>query len=335
MATTLQLPDWLEPYSRLLRGEQPGTQLGIILRQVGLPLLGIALFLMFWQAGAARVQTTLGALPGPTQVWEQALGLHQEYRDDKQREAEFYQRQHERIEKARITRPDAAPLPLRPYTSAPTFYNQIVTSLKTVMSGFIVAALIAIPLGIAIGLSSALYSAVNPLIQIFKPVSPLAWLPLVTLVVSAVYTSPDPAFPKSFITSLITVALCCLWPTVLNTAVGVASVSADLNNVSKVLRLNWLSHVRRIVLPASVPMIFTGLRLSLGVAWMVLIAAEMLAQNPGLGKFIWDEFQNGSSQSLGRIMVAIITIGIIGYLLDRTMLILQRAFSWDKKSVTR
>jgi len=88
-------------------------------------------------------------------------------------------------------------------------------------------------------------------------------------------------------------------------------------------------------LPAAVPMIFTGLRLSLGVAWMVLIAAEMLSQNPGLGKFIWDEFQNGNAQSLSRIMVAVLTIGGIGYLLDRVMLILQRTFSWDKKAIAR
>ena len=105
--------------------------------------------------------------------------------------------------------------------------------------------------------------------------------------------------------------------------------------MSKVLRLGWLQHVRRIVLPSAVPMIFTGLRLSLGVAWMVLIAAEMLSQNPGLGKFVWDEFQNGSSQSLSRIMVAVLTIGLIGFLLDRVMLALQRAVSWDKNAVTR
>jgi nitrate/nitrite transport system permease protein len=93
--------------------------------------------------------------------------------------------------------------------------------------------------------------------------------------------------------------------------------------------------VRSIVLPSAVPMIFTGLRLSLGIAWMVLIAAEMLAQNPGLGKFVWDEFQNGSSDSLGRIMVAVLTIGIIGYLLDRGMLLLQKVFSWDKTAIVR
>ena len=106
-------------------------------------------------------------------------------------------------------------------------------------------------------------------------------------------------------------------------------------NVSKVLRLNALTHVRKIVLPASIPMIFTGMRLSLGIAWMVLIAAEMLAQNPGLGKFVWDEFQNGSSDSLGRIMAAVLVIGFIGFLLDRGMLQIQRLVSWDKTATTR
>jgi len=117
--------------------------------------------------------------------------------------------------------------------------------------------------------------------------------------------------------------------------VGASSVSSDLVNVSRVLRLNALTHVWRIVLPSAVPMIFAGLRTSLGVAWMVLIASEMLAQNPGLGKFVWDEFQNGSSSSLGRIMVAVLTIGFIGFLLDRLMLLAQRAVTWDKNAILR
>ncbi len=119
---------------------------------------------------------------------------------------------------------------------------------------------------------------------------------------------------------------------VINTSVGVASINQDLVNVSRVIRLPALKHVQKVVLPASIPMIFTGMRLSLGVAWMVLIAAEMLAQNPGLGKFVWDEFQNGSSDSLARIMAAVLVIGIIGFLLDRGMLALQKYFSWDKSS---
>jgi nitrate/nitrite transport system permease protein len=203
------------------------------------------------------------------------------------------------------------------------------------MTGFLIASLVAIPLGIVCGLSKPTYNAINPLIQVFKPVSPLAWLPLVTMVVSAVYTSSDPLFAKSFVTSAVTVALCCLWPTVINTTVGVANLDKDLQNVSRVLSLSPLRHVRRIVLPAAIPMIFTGLRLSLATGWMVLIAAEMLAQNPGLGKFIWDEFQNGSSNSLGRIMVAVVVIGLIGFVLDRLMLMLQRRASWDKNADLR
>jgi nitrate/nitrite transport system permease protein len=175
----------------------------------------------------------------------------------------------------------------------------------------------------------------NPIIQIFKPVSPLAWLPLVTMVVSAVYVSNDPMFDKAFLNSAITVTLCCLWPTIINTTVGVAGVDKDLLNVSRVLRLPWLTKTIKIVLPSSIPMMFTGLRLSLGIGWMVLIAAEMLAQNPGLGKFVWDEFQNGSSNSLARIMVAVLVIGFIGFLLDRGMLALQRAISWDRNAIVR
>ena len=121
----------------------------------------------------------------------------------------------------------------------------------------------------------------------------------------------------------------------MNTIVGVASIDRDLINVSRVLQLNAWVHIRKIVIPSAIPLIFTGLRLSLATGWMVLIAAEMLAQNPGLGKFIWDEFQNGSSHSLGRIMVAVLAIGIIGFALDRLMLALQRAVSWDKQAILR
>lgn len=335
MSVSMRMPAFMEPWARLVMGQNPSAQIAIITRQLGMPLLGIALFLAIWQTAASHVNTSLGQLPGPSQVWEQALNLRGEHLEQREKEVAFYQRQEERNAKRLAENPEARPMPLRKYTGNPTFIDQIGTSLKTVMSGFLLASVIAIPLGIAIGLSGLLYSAVNPLIQVFKPVSPLAWLPLVTIVVAAVYTTPEPMFAKSYVVSVFTVMLCSLWPTLINTAVGVSSVSADLNNVSKVLRLSWLAHVRKIVLPASVPMIFTGLRLSLGIAWMVLIAAEMLAQNPGLGKFVWDEFQNGSSQSLSRIMVAVITIGLIGYVLDRIMLVLQRRVSWDKKAITR
>jgi len=111
----------------------------------------------------------------------------------------------------------------------------------------------------------------------------------------------------------------------INTALGVASIDKDLVNVGRVLRLTWTKKIFKLVIPSAMPLMFTGLRLSLGVGWMVLIAAEMLAQNPGLGKFVWDEFQNGSSASLAKIMVAVLTIGIVGFLLDRLMLAIQAA----------
>jgi nitrate/nitrite transport system permease protein len=122
---------------------------------------------------------------------------------------------------------------------------------------------------------------------------------------------------------------------VVNTIVGVASIDRDLINVSRVLQLSSTVHIRKIVIPSAIPMIFTGLRLSLATGWMVLIAAEMLAQNPGLGKFIWDEFQNGSSNSLGRIMVAVLVIGVIGFILDSLMLAVQKRVSWDKQAILR
>jgi nitrate/nitrite transport system permease protein len=307
---------------------------GRFIRSLGIPLAAVAVFLMLWSALAAHVQTSLGQLPGPAKVWEQAVALVDEHQAASVREAAFYQRQEERNAEKLAADPNAE-VRIRPYTGAPTFFDQILTSLVTVATGFLIASLIAIPIGIITGMSHTLYAAFNPLIQLFKPVSPLAWLPIVTMVVSAVYVSENPWFAKSFITSAITVTLCCLWPTIINTAVGVSSVDKDLINVSRVLRLPWLTRTVKIVLPASMPMMFTGLRLSLGIGWMVLIAAEMLAQNPGLGKFVWDEFQNGSSNSLARIMVAVLVIGFIGFALDRGMLALQRRFSWDKSAVLR
>lgn len=305
-----------------------------LVKSVVIPAVAIGMFLMLWSILAAHVQTSLGQLPGPTKVWEQMRVLVDEHRAERDKETAFYARQQQR-NADRLADDPAAEVKIRPYTGSPTFIDQILTSLVTVATGFLIASLIAIPIGIVIGMSHTLYTAFNPIIQLFKPVSPLAWLPIVTMVVSAVYVSNDPLFAKSFLTSAITVTLCCLWPTIINTAVGVSSVDKNLINVSRVLRLPWLTKTLKIVLPSSIPMMFTGLRLSLGIGWMVLIAAEMLAQNPGLGKFVWDEFQNGSSNSLARIMVAVLVIGLIGFVLDRGMLTLQRRFSWDKSAVLR
>ena len=298
------------------------------------PAIAMLVFLGLWSLSAQQVQTSLGQLPGPVAVFKQASNLVDEHIAEREKEAAFYERQEKRNAK-KLEKDPNAKVKIRPYTGKPTFFDQIITSLVTVFTGFVLASLIAIPIGIITGLSNNLYKAINPIVQLLKPVSPLAWLPIVTMVVSAVYITDDPLFDKSYLNSAITVMLCCMWPTLINTAVGVSSVDKDLINVGKVLRLGWFTKVFKIVLPSSIPMIFTGLRLSLSIGWMVLIAAEMLAQNPGLGKFVWDEFQNGSSNSLGRIMVAVIAIGFIGFMLDRGMLLLQRRVSWDKSAVLR
>ena len=323
---------WFVPWLRLAAGEDPSVQLRAILMTLGVPLLAIMAFVAVWNASAAGVQTSLGAIPSPAQVWEAAKGLAAEHVAERRKAEEFYRKQAVRNAELLAVDPKAR-IKERRWTGKATYLDQIATSLKTVFAGFVLASLVAVPLGLLCGLSSTVQAALNPLIQIFRPVSPLAWLPIVTLCVAAAYTRENEWLSKSFLTSAITVTLCSLWPTLINTAVGVASLDRDLINVTKMLRLSWHTKVLRIVLPSSMPYIFTGLRLSLGVGWMVLIAAEMLAQNPGLGKFVWDEFQSGGSESLGRIMVAVLTIGIIGFLLDRVMLTLQQMFSYQERSV--
>jgi nitrate/nitrite transport system permease protein len=290
------------------------------------PLAGILLFLAIWAAVAPQIQTSLGSLPGPTQVLDAGSGLYDEWVAARHQEAAFYDDQDARnakLEKQGKTRL----IQHLEYSGAPTFLDQVWTSLQTVALGFVLATLIAVPLGLLCGLSRTVHRAINPIVQILKPVSPLAWLPIVTMVVAATMTGPDPFLEKSFVISAVVVALCSMWPTLINTAVGVSAIDQDLLNVARVLNLGWFTKLRKVVLPAALPYIFTGMRLSLGVGWMVLIAAEMLSQNPGLGKFIWDEFQNGSTQSLARIMFAVFIIGLIGFLLDRLMSGLQKFVS--------
>ncbi len=318
------------PILKMIGGDNVNVQLRELWRLAGVPILAMALFLGAWAALAPRVQTSLGAIPGPAQVWDQFGVLMADHSAERAKERAFYERQDKRIAEMKAADPKADIKP-KTYVGKPTYVDKILTSLKTVFTGFLLGTLVAIPLGIVAGLSPTVNAAINPFVQIFKPVSPLAWLPLVTIIVSALYTSTDPMFEKSFLVSAITVTLCSLWPTLINTSLGVASIDKDLMNVAKVLRLGWAKKVIKLVIPSSLPLIFTGMRLSLGVGWMVLIAAEMLAQNPGLGKFVWDEFQNGSSSSLARIMVAVFTIGIIGFLLDRIMFALQAAFTFSGK----
>ncbi|MBI4327783.1 MAG: ABC transporter permease [Chloroflexi bacterium] len=320
--------NWFVPFLRLAKRDNPNEQLRQILLQIGVPILAILLFLGAWSQVAATVKVSFGSLPGPAAVWAEARNLWADHRAERAKETEFYQRQAGRKRDFLAANPGGA-WKERKYAGKPTYADQIFTSLKTVFTGFLIASGLAVPLGILCGLSKVCSAAMNPFIQVFKPVSPLAWLPIVMIIVSALYNPQEPVFEKSFLSSAITVALCSLWPALINTTLGVASIDNDYLNVARVLRLGWMKKVRKIVLPSALPLIFTGLRLSLGVGWMVLIAAEMLAQNPGLGKFVWDMFQNGSSQTLAQIMVAVFTIGFIGFVLDRAMMLLQRAVSFD------
>jgi len=212
------------------------------------------------------------------------------------------------------------------YTGRPSFIDQILTSLKTVFAGFLLAAFIAIPTGIVLGLSETLRNSINWIIQILKPVSPVVWLLIVSMVIKTLLAHAD--MDKSFLITFISVGLCCMWATLVNTTVGVSSVDKDFLNVAKVLRLGVFSKVFKIILPASIPHIFTGLRISLSVAWMVLIAIELLAQSPGLGSFVWEEFQNGASDSNAKIIVAMFVIGGIGFVLDRMMMMVQKAVTY-------
>jgi nitrate/nitrite transport system permease protein len=321
---------FLVPMIRMLRGENPRGQLKDLWRLAGVPVVAILVFLMLWSQMSSRIVTSLGTIPGPSAVWDQVGVLWADHKAERDKRTAFYERQSKRNADRLAEDATAEPSKMK-YTGKPTYIDQIFTSLRTVFTGFVIASLAAIPLGILCGLSPTMNAAINPFVQIFKPVSPLAWLPLVTMVVSAMYVTDNPMFEKSFITSAITVALCSMWPTLINTALGVASIDKDLLNVAKVLQLKWTTKLFKLVIPSSLPLIFTGLRLSLGVGWMVLIAAEMLAQNPGLGKFVWDEFQNGSSDSLSRIMVAVFTIGIVGFLLDRVMFTIQTLVNFNER----
>lgn len=335
------------PLVRLIRGDDRQEQMKRLFMNFGAPLIAFLFFLGAWSAASQSIMTKYGNLPSPGQVWDQAVVLwegHLEgvaakeayYADQEVKVAEFNAAaamlaERGQAGKAQAMKERAAAAAAARHSASPSYIDQIVVSLKTVFAGFVIASAIAIPIGVLCGTSAMVQAALNPLIQLFKPVSPLAWLPIVMICVGALYTTrPEEAwFDKSFISSAITVALCSLWPTLANTALGVASIEKDHLNVARVLKLDTWTRVRKIIIPSALPMMFAGLRISLGVGWMVLIAAEMLAQNPGLGKFVWDMFQNGSSETLAQIMVAVFTIGIIGMALDRTMVILQRSVSYS------
>lgn len=233
---------WLVPILKMLAGDSPREQLSELKRVLLIPLLGIIGFLLAWGALAPQVQTSLGAVPGPVEVFEQGGALWEDHLREREKADAFYERQDARNAEL-IANGQEDRVRERVYTGKPTYLDQIVTSLFTVGLGFLIATVVAVPLGIASGLSKSFNGAINPLIQIFKPVSPLAWLPIVTMIVSATYSGGWHWLPKSLLISAITVTLCSMWPTLINTALGVASVDKDLMNVGKVLQQIGRAHV--------------------------------------------------------------------------------------------
>ncbi len=208
-----------------------------------------------------------------------------------------------------------------------SFIKKIYLSLKTVMSGVLLAIFIAIPLGILIGLNKNLRTALNWIIQIFKPVSPVVWVVLVGMVVKSVVVDPDK--DKAYISAYIAVGLCAMWATLVNTALGVSSVDESFTNVAKVLRISGFKKIIKVVLPSAFPLIFTGLRITVSVSWMVVIAIELLVQSQGLGLFVWDEYNSGAYDSNSNIIVGMFVIGFIGFLLDKIMAFVQGAISYE------
>jgi len=178
-------------------------------------------------------------------------------------------------------------------------------SLLRVGKGFLLGALIGTPLGFLLGLSKTFSRMFDPVIQVLRPISPLAWLPLGLIV-----------FQKSEPAALFTIALCSMWPTVINTMSGVKSIPQEYWNVAKVLRLSKFQTFTKVLAPATLPYMFTGYRLSLGIAWLVIVASEMLTGTPGVGGFLWQEY---NSLIYAHILLCILTIGVVGFLLDRMM----------------
>jgi len=194
---------------------------------------------------------------------------------------------------------------------------QITASLERVFAGFALAILVGVPFGLLLGMSKNAQYAFDPFIQIFKPISPLAWLPLLLYI-----------FQDINMTAIATIFITSIWPIIINTALGVRSVSEDYMNVAKVLRFNPLEKVIQIILPVAVPYIFTGMRLSLGIAWLVIVAAEMLTGGIGIGFWIWDEYNN---LNYPNIIIGIIIVGLVGFILDLVMGKIADFFDYRKK----
>jgi len=237
---------------------------------LALPLIGVIVLGLIWTILAANIQD----LPSPLKTWEES--------------------------KVYILQPLDKRGEMDQGILRLAFY-----SLVRVGKGFLLGILIGTPLGFMLGLSKAFNRMFDPVIQVLRPISPLAWLPLGLIV-----------FQKSEPAALFTIALCSMWPTVINTMSGVKSIPQEYWNVAKVLRLSRPQVFLKVLVPATLPHMFTGYRLSLGIAWLVIVASEMLTGTPGVGGFLWQEY---NSLIYAHILLCILTIGIVGFLLDRMM----------------
>lgn len=191
---------------------------------------------------------------------------------------------------------------------------QLAYSLGRVLLGYALAVMLAVPLGFLIGMSPLISRAFDPFIQVLKPISPLAWMPL------ALYTIKD-----SSISAIFVIFICSVWPMLLNTAFGVSAVRKEWLNVARTLEVGPVKRAFTIILPAAAPTILTGMRISIGIAWLVIVAAEMLVGGTGIGYFVWNEWNN---LSITNVIVAILVIGVMGMLLDQTLARFQRSVTY-------
>jgi len=248
-----------------------------------LPLIGIVAVILLWQVSSA---TWAKELPSPARTWAAS--------------------------KDYILKPFEKRGEMDQGILRFTWY-----SLVLVAKGYAVALIIGTPIGFCLGLSRTFTRIFDPIIQILRPVSPLAWLPLgLVLFLGA-------GRQASELGALFTIAICSMWPTVLNTAVGVRAIPLDYLNVARVLKLSRRKTLFKVLIPAALPYMFTGFRLSLGIAWLVIVAAEMLTGRPGVGGFLWQEY---NALIYEHIILCIITIGLVGFVLDRLMSAVERKF---------
>jgi nitrate/nitrite transport system permease protein len=193
---------------------------------------------------------------------------------------------------------------------------QLAFSIARVMTGYLLAVLVAIPIGFLIGMSPLMNRALDPFIQILKPISPLAWMPL------ALYTIRD-----SSLSSIFVIFICSVWPMLINTAFGVGAVREEWLNVARTLEVGVFRRAFTIILPAAAPTILTGMRISIGIAWLVIVAAEMLVGGTGIGYFVWNEWNN---LSITNVIIAIFVIGVVGMLLDQILARMTNAVSFPE-----